>query len=87
MAVAEALAHGLPVVSTTTGECPSLDWAGMLVMPGDRRALADALSRVIGDADVRARLANGARRVRRQLPGWDHAVDRMATTLASIDHE
>ena len=89
MAVAEALARGLPVVSTTTGAMPELvgDWAGMLVAPGDRRALADALSRVIGDADMRTRLAEGARRVREQLPEWDRAVDSVATTLESIDHE
>ena len=37
MAVAEALAHGLPVVSTTTGAIPALvgDDAGSLVPPGE----------------------------------------------------
>ena len=43
MAVAEALAHGLPVVSTTTGAIPDLvgDDAGLLAPPGS----IDALSR------------------------------------------
>ena len=49
MAVAEALARGLPVVSTTTGAIPS--WSatkpGIVVPPGDRSALAArALARV-----------------------------------------
>ena len=70
MAVAEALAHGLPVVSTRTGAIPDLvgSDAGLLVPPGDVQALTDALSRVIGDADLRARLAAGARDVRPTLP-------------------
>ena len=63
MAVAEALAHGLPVVSTTTGAIPDLVGAdaGLLVPPGNIEALAGALARVIGDARLRARLADGAK--------------------------
>jgi glycosyltransferase involved in cell wall biosynthesis len=86
MAVAEALARGLPVVSTRTGAIPDLvgTEAGLLVTPGDVPALADALGRVIVDADVRAGLRAGARRVRPSLPSWDQAVARMAATLESV---
>ena len=52
MAVAEALAHGLPVVSTAPAQYPislARD-AGLLVSPGDVPALTTALSRVIDDA-------------------------------------
>ena len=89
MAVAEALAHGLPIVSTRTGAIPELvgSAAGLLVAPGDVQALTDALSRVIGDADLRARLAAGARDVRPTLPPWDETITRMAMTLESIEHE
>jgi len=86
MAVAEALARGLPVVSTSTGAIPDLvggDGAGLLVAPGDERALTNALSQVLGSADLRARLADGARRVRLRLPSWDQAVDRFAAALAA----
>jgi glycosyltransferase involved in cell wall biosynthesis len=87
MAVAEALAHGLPVVATTTGAIPELigiggDLAGLLVPPGDEAALAAALSRVLGNADLRAQFADGARRVRDRLPGWDQAIDRVEAVLA-----
>jgi glycosyltransferase involved in cell wall biosynthesis len=86
MAVAEALAHGLPVVGTTTGAIPALvgDDAGLLVPPGNSRALASALTRVIGDADLRSRLAEGARRVRDRLPTWEDAAKRLSAVLAPL---
>jgi glycosyltransferase involved in cell wall biosynthesis len=86
MAVAEALAHGLPVVSTTTGAIPDLvgDDAGLLVPPGDPGALAGALARVIGDAGLRAQLAAGARQVRDRLPEWDNAAAQMADVLQRL---
>jgi glycosyltransferase involved in cell wall biosynthesis len=92
MAVAEALAHGLPVVSTRTGAIPDLVCegdeparAGLLAEPGDLTAMTSALARVIGDAQLRARLAAGARRVRDRLPTWDHAVDAMIAALARVN--
>ena len=86
MAVAEALAHGLPVVGTMTGAIPELVGhdAGLLVPVGDTPALVEALSRVVGDAALRARLAEGARRVRERLPTWDEAAGGMAAALASL---
>jgi len=85
MAVAEALARGLPVVSTRTGAIPELvgDEAGVVVPIDDAPALADALSRVLSDEALRARLAEGARRVRDRLPTWDEAAARMAAALDS----
>ena len=76
MAVAEALAHGLPVVATMTGAIPDLvgDDAGLLVPVGRRPALTAALARVLGDSHLRARLAEGARRRRDQLPTWEDAA-------------
>jgi len=87
MAVAEALAHGLPVVSTTTGAIPDLvgSEAGLLVPPGSISALTDALARFINDADLRTRLAAGARRVRPSLPAWNVMVDKMAAALKSVE--
>lgn len=87
MAVAEALARGLPVVSTATGAIPDLvpSEAGLLVPPDNTGALTEALSRVIGDAGLRAQLATGARRVRDRLPTWEHAAARMAAALESLE--
>lgn len=87
MAVAEALARGLPVVSTTTGAIPELVGpdAGVLVPPGEVAALAEALSRVISDADLRARLATGAREVRDRLQVWEVAAARMDAALQKLE--
>ena len=84
MAVAEALAHGVPVVGTATGAIPALvtDEAGIVVAPGDPAAFTAALARVVGDTGLRQRLAEGARRVRDRLPTWDDSVSAMERVLA-----
>ena len=89
LALAEALARGLPVVSTTTGAIPDLvgsghTAAGLLVPPGDVDALAEALARVLTDARCRERLAEGARRVRERLPTWADSAQKMAFVLEGI---
>jgi glycosyltransferase involved in cell wall biosynthesis len=86
MAVAEALARGLPVVSTRTGGIADLvgDEAGIVVPPGDLPAMTGALARVIGDAELRARLAGGARGVRDRLPTWDASTASMARVLERV---
>ncbi|HET6959674.1 MAG TPA: glycosyltransferase family 4 protein [Vicinamibacterales bacterium] len=83
MVVAEALARGLPIVSTATGAIHDLVGtdAGIVVAPGDLPAFTEALSRVLGDADLRARLAAGARETRQRLPTWDQSAASMARVL------
>ena len=78
MVLAEALAYGLPIVSTRAGAIPDTvpESAGILVPPGDAAALADALTRVMEDNALRARLAAGAAAV--ELPRWDATVLRWA---------
>ncbi len=93
MAVAEALARGLPVISTPTGAISELVLgvtpaaAGLLVPPGDVDALAVALASVLTDRSLRARLAAGARRVRVLLPSWSDASKRMADVLLAVESD
>jgi glycosyltransferase involved in cell wall biosynthesis len=89
MALAEALAHGLPVVSTTAGAIPDTvpGNAGILVPPGDALALRSALAALLDDPALRARLAAGARAARAVLPTWPQAVARFAAVLESVDIE
>jgi len=64
----EALATGLPVVSTPTSGIPELvrhEWNGLLVPPQDPVRLAEAIDRLLGDPGLRQRLGgNGAADVR-----------------------
>ena len=85
MALAEALARGLPVVSTHAGAVPDTvpPDAALLVAPGDAVALRGALARVLDDPALRARLAAGARRARAALPTWLQACERLARALAA----
>jgi glycosyltransferase involved in cell wall biosynthesis len=83
MALAEALARGLPIVSTTAGAIPDTvpAAAGILVPPGDPQALAAALRRVLTEPDLRRRLAAGARAARSTLPTWAVAAGTFAAEL------
>ena len=85
--LAEALARGLPVVSTATGAIADLVGpdAGLLVPPGDAAALTTALSAVVTDPALRARLAAGAQRARARLRSWDDAASVMARTIEHVD--
>jgi glycosyltransferase involved in cell wall biosynthesis len=63
--VVEAMAHGLPVVSTTlTGvrEAVIDGESGLLVAPRDEVRLANALERLLSDGALRAQLGASARR-------------------------
>jgi glycosyltransferase involved in cell wall biosynthesis len=87
MALAEALSHGLPIVSSKAGAIPTTvpADAGILVHPGDVGALTEALRSILTDADLRLRLTTAARAAALRLPTWDDAVDRFAAELVRIE--
>lgn len=63
--VTEAMACGIPVVASRVGGIPDQlgeDEAGLLVPPGDARALAEALRLLCSDAALRGRLARAGPR-------------------------
>lgn len=86
MALAEALARGLPIVSTTAGAIPDTvpADAGLLVPPGDEAALAEALERVMSEPGLCERLRAGARAARRRLPDWPATCARFAAALEAV---
>lgn len=62
--VLEAMAAGVPVVSTTVGAIPEMvpdQVAGLLVAPGDHRALARAIGSLLDDPQRRRRMGAAAR--------------------------
>jgi len=71
MSILEAMAAGMPIVSTVVGGIPEAvddGVEGLIVAPGDPVALAAALRRLLGDAAERERMGHAAReRVRREF--------------------
>ena len=62
--VLEAMAMGLPVVATRVGMVPEVvddGESGLIVAPGDVPALAESMSRLVTEADLRSRLGRAAR--------------------------
>ena len=73
----EAMAAGVPVVAARAGALPEVSGdAALLVDPTDQDALSDALSRVLDDEDLRAKLiARGHTRVGDF--SWSRCVDEL----------
>jgi glycosyltransferase involved in cell wall biosynthesis len=77
MALADAIAYGLPVVATKAGAIPEAVAAdaSILVPPDDPVALGAALRRLIEDRPERQKLAGRAQRAAAELPSWrDQAI-------------
>jgi len=94
MALTEAMARGLPIVTTTGGGIADTvpGEAGILVPPGDEAALAGALRLLLADAPNepggagrrRAQLGAAAREHAFGLPDWDLAVDAFAEAVTTM---
>jgi len=86
MALTEALARGLPVVSTTGGAIPGTvpEDASILVPPGDVTGLRSALRRVLCDDEVRGEMTLAARRHAPTLPRWSHQAERFADMIEEL---
>jgi len=86
MALAEAIAHGIPIVSTLAGAIPQTVPAGtgLLVPAEDPPALAQALRRLIGDQAERRRLAAKARAAAARLPTWQDSARLFVRALARV---
>lgn len=94
MVLTEALAHALPVVTTTGGAIPETvpPTAGLLVPPGEPPALAQALRRLLSDPGttddrrpgMRQRLAASALAHASTLPTWDEAAEAFARAVNEL---
>jgi glycosyltransferase involved in cell wall biosynthesis len=79
VALMEAMAYGIPVVSTATGGIPELigEEAGIMVSPQDPEALADALQQLILDPILRSQVGLAGR----QRIEKEYAVERTTADL------
>jgi glycosyltransferase involved in cell wall biosynthesis len=86
MALAEALAHGLPVVTSTGGAAAETvpDTAALKVPAGDVTLLSDALGRVLADKALRRRMADAAWAAGALLPTWDDTTREIADALRAV---
>lgn len=88
MAVTEALARGIPVVTTDVGGLPEAVGAapdgsrpGLFFPAGDVDALAGHLERWLADKDLREQLRRAAAGRRDTLDSWAHTAQRVAEVL------
>ena len=76
----QALALGLPVVSTTTGSIPDVvkdGESGFIVAPRNSEALADRIGRLLNDSDLCARMGQEGRRTVERFYSIDRMVDEL----------
>jgi glycosyltransferase involved in cell wall biosynthesis len=87
--IQEAMAAGLPVISTTAvaevGDRVSDGVTGFLVPPGDAMALRDAMVRLARDEDLRKRLGRAGRSLisGRTLDWWASEFEEFAATVGA----
>ena len=71
LAVVEAAAHGLPIIMTDVGlagEVIKNGESGIVIPVGDRKALVEAMIKIIEDSGLRKKLGEGARKAIKTLP-------------------
>lgn len=79
----EAMAAGLPIVTTSGGSAGEVAGdAGLVVPPGDSSALASALDRVLTEFDLSRRLGERGKERARDLFGMEH----MAAGIEAVYH-
>ncbi|MFZ4437147.1 MAG: glycosyltransferase family 4 protein [Syntrophales bacterium] len=85
MPAGEAMACGVPVISTTGGALPEvIGDAGILVPPADKSALREAIVALLDDPDRRRTLGEaGLARVKQSLT-WRHAAQKTVDVYREV---
>lgn len=87
MALVEAMACGIPVISTNTGDIPELigNGCGMMVNEKDPRALADAIEKLLKDGEFRQELGERGRRKVVQVFNASKSAEELARLFGITD--
>lgn len=84
----EAMACGLPVVSSSAGALPEVvgpdGEAGLLVPPADADSMAAALKRLMADEELRRRMGAAARRRVETCFSWEQAGKRTVAVYEEL---
>jgi glycosyltransferase involved in cell wall biosynthesis len=83
MALAEAMARGLPIVTSSGGAAAQTvpNAAALKVPPGDLPALTSALRQIMTDTPLRKRMADAAWAAGALLPTWDDTTREIADVV------
>jgi glycosyltransferase involved in cell wall biosynthesis len=87
MSVIEAMAAGLPVISTTVGGIPELiedGVDGLLYTPGDVETLAEKISFLLEDKDARIRIGKKAREKAVREMDFRQYAEKLRAHLAAV---
>ena len=84
----EYLAMAKPVIASRVGQIADVitdGETGLLVEPGDARALASSIERVAGDPGLAKRIGEGARRSAIERHTWTHNAVRVFAAFESLN--
>ena len=86
MVIAEAMARGLPIVTTNGGAvADTFDTrAGLLVPHGQSQALAKAIREMLTTHGILKHFSDGSWASGQELPSWDDTVSVIAATLREV---
>ena len=87
LAIAEALAYGLPIVATDIGAIPELVTDrvnGLLVPIKNSQAIADGVEKLINDDNLRAEFAKNNLSKAKNLASWDTFDSVLDTELVPL---
>lgn len=86
MVLTEALARGLPIVTTTGGAAGETvpDAAALKVVPDDARALMWVLGRALDEPKMRSAMSDAAWAAAATLPRWSDTTRRIAAVLRGV---
>jgi glycosyltransferase involved in cell wall biosynthesis len=86
MALAEAMARGLPIVCTTGGAAAETapDEAAIKVPPGDVEALSAAIRRLLDEPELRRRMAEASWAAGQKLPRWEDTAHTIAAVVKEL---
>lgn len=86
MVIAEAMARGLPIVTTTGGAAAETAHrsAALHVSPGNEAEMTAALAKALTDKRLRDELADAAWEIGRTLPTWNETARRIAAVVLGL---